>query len=896
MKYLPISNWLSQLGLAEYCTLFEQYDGIEDLLHLTEADLKKLGIENQGHRTHLISNILLLQEVKKKREPKMIAAGKFSSLPRNGPVNRQFSLASSMDLLTTKPSPTEHRSNSFQGISIHGTLPRKKKGTVPTRSCDMFSHVGTLPYTRTHRQQPPFVQDVIEEHPPENEKSSKLNGRDQNILDPTLEYVKFSRERQVMDNSPEKLKKELEEELQLSSEDLRSYAWYHGRIPRQVAEDLVQRDGDFLIRDSLSSPGNFVLTCQWKNTSQHFKINKTVLRLNEAYCRVQYQFELESFDSIPGLVRYYVGNRAPISKQSGAIIFQPINRTVPLRCLEEKYGVTPVQQKEPSTPEGKTETAKRLSLGISSMQSPEQSIPRGNLLRNKDKSGSQPASLDHVLEKRFPLKAHQSESYLLIGSRHPSQLPEADTNSCPSSPAFRTGSEPSLSPTVVQKLTLESQAGEALRGSDSQLCPKPPPKPSKPLMKPPGSPLASHSSEGHYCELNPTRHPAATKQHLCQKNSYVEYLTRKERGTHSFRNSETSYLILDDDPTMNPADPLEPSTQMAEEDIFSAPVFETVSSFKPNDFESILLPPENKPLETSMLRRVKELFTNNNPKIIAQHILRMDCKVARIVEVSEEMRRNMGGNSGLELITLPYGHQLRLDLIERHNTMAIGIAVDILGCTGNVEDRAATLNRIIQVAVELKDSLGDLYAFSAFMKALEMPQVSRLEQTWTALRHRYTQTAIMYEKQLKPSCKALHEGQDEWNKTISAPQNNITVPLLMPLLTLMERQAVVFEGTELWESTDQSGEIMLRHLATARAIAQDAQRFRQAAEQALQGFQPDEELSEIFKTEFQMRLLWGSKGAQVNQSERYEKFNQILTALSRKLEPPLVKLVEQLSI
>ncbi|XP_021381656.2 breast cancer anti-estrogen resistance protein 3 isoform X2 [Lonchura striata] len=824
----------------------------------------------------------------------MIAAGKFSSLPRNSPVNHQFSLASSMDLLTTKPSPIEHHSNSFQGISIHGTLPRKKKGTIPSRSCDMFSHVGALPYTRAW-QQTPFVEDVIEEYPPDNGKSSELHARDKTILDPTLEYVKFSRERQVMDKSPEKLKKELEEELQLSSEDLRSHAWYHGRIPRQVAEGLVQRDGDFLIRDSLSSPGNFVLTCQWKNTPQHFKIIKTVLRLNEAYCRVQYQFELESFDSVPGLVRYYVGNRTPISKQSGAIIFQPINRTVPLRCLEEKYGVTPAQQKEPRTPEGKMESAKRLSLGISSMQSPEQSMPRGNLLRNKEKSGSQPASLDHVLEKRFPLKAHQSESYLLIGSRHPSRLPEADANSCPSSPAFRTGSEPSLSPTVVQKVTSESQLGEALRGSDSQLCPKPPPKPSKtPLMKLPDSPLASHSSEGHYCELNPARHPTAAKQHLSQKNSYVEHLTQKERAT--FRNSETSYLILDDDPTMNPTDPLK--AQMAEEgNIFSAPVYETVSSFKPNDFESKLLPPENKPLETSMLRRVKELFTNNNPKIIAQHILRMDCKVARIVDVSEEMRRNMGGNSGLELITLPYGHQLRLDLIERHNTMAIGIAVDILGCTGNVEDRAATLNRIIQVAVELKESLGDLYGFSAIMKALEMPQVSRLEQTWTALRHCYTQTAIMYEKQLKPSCKALHEGQDEWTKTISAPQNsNITVPLLMPLVTLMERQAVAFEGMELWESSDQNGEIMLRHLGTARLIAQHAETFRLTAEQLLQGFQPDEELSEIFKTEFQMRLLWGSKGAQVNQSERYEKFNRILTALSRKLEPPPVKLVEQLSI
>lgn len=66
----------------------------------------------------------------------------------------------------------------------------------------------------------------------------------------------------------------------------------------------------------------------------------------------------------------------------------------------------------------------------------------------------------------------------------------------------------------------------------------------------------------------------------------------------------------------------------------------------------------------------------------------------------------------------------------RHSTMAIGIAVDILGCTGTLEDRAATLNRIIQVAVELKDSMGDLYSFSAIMKALEMPQVNFHSVQW----------------------------------------------------------------------------------------------------------------------------------------------------------------------
>ncbi|XP_077189037.1 breast cancer anti-estrogen resistance protein 3 isoform X2 [Paroedura picta] len=700
--------------------------------------------------------------------------------------------------------------------------------------------------------------------------------------------IKFSKERQIMDSTPEKLKKELEEELQLSGEDLRSHAWYHGRIPRQLAESLIQRDGDFLIRDSLSSPGNFVLTCQWKNISQHFKINKTILKLNEAYCRIQYQFEDESFDSIPGLVRCYVGNRRPISKQSGAIIFQPINRTVPLRCLEEKYGVSPVRQRENSTPEGKVEPPKRLSLDMCNRQAQEQNSVRGNLLRNKEKSGSHPACLDHVQDKRFPLKAHQSESYLPIGSRYPAQGPEGELSPCPKTPAYRTGSEPALSPLMFRRFASELQISDALRVSDSQLYPRPPPKPSKaaPFLRP------QPPSEALYCELNaavPTD-CNATKQPLCQKNSFVEHLTAKENGMRSSRNSETGCLILGDNDSLSSVDLLTTQTETGKEgSTFVTPVLEVVSNFRPNAFESKLLPAENKPLEMAMLKRVKELLTNNGAKTVALHILRMDCKVARILEVSEEMRRSMGVNSGLELITLPFGHQLRLDIIERHNTMAIGIAVDILGCTGSLEERVATLNRIIQVAVELKDSMGDLYAFSAVMKALEMPQVTRLEQTWTALRHCYTQTAILYEKQLKPFSKAIHEGRE----TTCIQQNIITVPLLMPLVSLLERQAVVFEGMDVWENTDQSCEIMLKHLATARSIAQNANLYSTNAERILHGFQPDDEMSEVFKTEFQMRLLWGSKGAQVNQSERYEKFNQILTALSRKLEPPLTKQAEQ---
>lgn len=52
--------------------------------------------------------------------------------------------------------------------------------------------------------------------------------------------MQFSKEKYILDSSPEKLHKELEEELKLNSTDLRSHAWYHGRIPREVSRPQAQ--------------------------------------------------------------------------------------------------------------------------------------------------------------------------------------------------------------------------------------------------------------------------------------------------------------------------------------------------------------------------------------------------------------------------------------------------------------------------------------------------------------------------------------------------------------------------------------------------------------------------------------------------------------------------------
>ncbi|XP_061153928.1 breast cancer anti-estrogen resistance protein 3 isoform X1 [Syngnathus typhle] len=941
----------------------------------------------------------------------MMAEGRFASLPRslhahhtlggaghmhapalgaprgsNCPSRKlQASVASSMDLLSSRPSPVTGCNGSefpvapYQPISIHGTLPRRKKGgdaniwdTRANHTLPVLRRTSPLLAGQVHQSmtsQP--LQNIVDDFHSYGEPAA--------ARDAAADYVKFSHDQFILDGPSEKLHRELEEELKMNCDEPRSHAWYHGAIPRQVAENFVQRDGDFLIRDSLSSPGSYVLTCQWRNTAQHFKINKKVVMLNEAYSRVEYRVDREGFDSVPALVRYYVGNRKPVSQVVGAIIFQPINRTLPLRCLEQKYGLSG-SHREAGLMEQERRRQKRLSLNIANGHVQDNThgghdgshyhhnnVARGSPLRLKDRCGSQPASLNQLPEKRRPLKAHQSESFLPLGSRAQNQQHSDSHLLSPNSksPVFRTGSEPLLSPSVARRLA-EPMAGQPIRGSDSQLCPKPPPKPSKvPMARPPhfaglqlprlasdacpsrslptldstcgeapvwrtaGPPAPpaksvhadlQSSSSCALPQIHYTSSEAITGRSECLALTPADLRSRSPLewdepnspnsipDAHELERLPCSYVDrlrqegeapdatgaqrgLDRSSYHHAIEALENTSEEEEEDagreeqedekrnIFLRPVVETESAFRPTEFASRLLPAENKPLEMSVLKRAKELLLSHDHHSIAKHLLMADCQVARILYVSSEQRSQMGVASGLELITLPHGQQLRLDLMERHHTMAIGVAVDILGCTGSLEERACALNRIVLVALELKDTVGDLFAFTALMKALELPQISRLEETWTALRRNYTQTAISYEKTLRPFYKNLYEG------TASCPAV-ACVPLLLPLLSLMERPSVSPEGAELWETSDQGCDIMLRHLEVARNVAHNAHIYTENAQRIMHGFHCDEDLLEVFKTDFQLRLLWGSRGASVNQSDRYGKFNLILTALSRKLEPP----------
>uniref|UniRef100_U3IJM5 SH2 domain containing 3C n=1 Tax=Anas platyrhynchos platyrhynchos TaxID=8840 RepID=U3IJM5_ANAPP len=645
-------------------------------------------------------------------------------------------------------------------------------------------------------------------------------GSHHNGLESGSEYVKFSKEKYILDSSPEKLHKELEEELKLSSTDLRSHAWYHGRIPREVSESLVQRNGDFLIRDSLTSLGDYVLTCRWRNEPLHFKINKATVKSSDGHSRVQYLFEQESFDNVPALVRFYVGNRKAISEQSGAIIYCPINRTFPLRYLEASYGLANGKHGAPHSPAAqKGGHIKRRSITMTDGLTADK-ITRAegcptsvSLPHHRDIIRNCAVSVDQIQELHAPMSPISEN---------------------PTSPAYSTVTR--LKPHACQAPGIAPASPVIRRSSEPQLCPgstsKPLPDPAHSTHSTPchgyarASPSPSVNSysdpdTGHYCQLHPTS-PVG-----------------RERPSHDTKPAK-SYV---------------------------------------ERLKSLLIPLENKPLEMAVLKKVKELLAEVDAKTLAKHITKVDCVVARILGVTAETQRLMGVSSGMELLTLPHGHQLRLDLLERFHTMSIMIAVDILGCTGSTEERAALLHKTIQLAAELKSTMGNMFSFAAVMNALEMTQIARLEQTWMVLRQRHTEGAILYEKKLKPFLKSLNEGKE------GPPLTNTTFPHVMPLVTLLERDDALVDNPEPWESTDDGVEVVMAHLEAARMVAHHGGLYHTNAEVKLQGFQGRAELLEVFSTEFQLRLLWGSRGAESSQAERYEKFDKVLTALSHKLEP-----------
>lgn len=97
---------------------------------------------------------------------------------------------------------------------------------------------------------------------------------------------------------------------------LQEEPWFYGTIDRKDVPALVKRDGDYLVRESCTKPGQFVLSTRLQGVPKHFIIQMS----DDGLVR----FEDEGFPSVRELLDHHVTNRVPVTKKSNGILCKPV--------------------------------------------------------------------------------------------------------------------------------------------------------------------------------------------------------------------------------------------------------------------------------------------------------------------------------------------------------------------------------------------------------------------------------------------------------------------------------------------------------------------------------------------------------------------------------------------
>ncbi|XP_014672846.1 PREDICTED: tyrosine-protein kinase Fps85D-like [Priapulus caudatus] len=210
-------------------------------------------------------------------------------------LSKHTLLQVALDNLGSKdtPSAIEFDDNSSDGSALSddsGLLPATR------RQDNKNSFVSTLMKTRLHKRSPSTPPDVPSRDFLNSSSTSDYSGSSGEFspLPPVLLQT------------------------QTSSRVLWDEEWFHGVLPRNEVTELLFREGDFLVRETVHhGQPEYVLSVFWECV-KHFILQK----MPEGH----YRCEGASFPSIQELIQWHVASSQPVTKQSSAILRSPIQR------------------------------------------------------------------------------------------------------------------------------------------------------------------------------------------------------------------------------------------------------------------------------------------------------------------------------------------------------------------------------------------------------------------------------------------------------------------------------------------------------------------------------------------------------------------------------------------
>ncbi|XP_017858305.1 PREDICTED: breast cancer anti-estrogen resistance protein 3 homolog isoform X2 [Drosophila arizonae] len=898
---LSVSEWLNLLELQQYEENLNMYATVNDVGDLTDRDLKRLGVRSITHRQKMLNSLL---GVRAKRRQSM-----------------------NLEAMRTAPCAVPRRKSSCPMVyldpdNVADSNDSGGPAVVTTKSGKVLKQL-TFDETTTIYEELKPRSKCNSPHWGDNADDME-SGNNSNVSTPLAASPNPNEQQEAI-----ALKKALEWELSLDARELRSHAWYHGALPRQRAEEIVQREGDFLVRDCASQPDNYVLTCRSKAAVLHFVLNKLVLQPETVYERVQYQFEEDAFDTVPDLITFYVGSGKPISAASGALIQYPCNRTYPLSFYGHKIvgnqlhsqmlaglrGLSPLnspmgnnnaggsaifrfgqltgdvaatqqqqpqQQQSAGTPASPHCSPPRVRRDVppprlpckkqqrSQSLTPAQAMVVCNINKQQEQQqqlGATDATNGHGLARFQTIARCNPTSDMQLQSQHLEHK-------------FSTQSLPRPSTSAAQALRQQAAARicSLARNCSLDTPDRPPSPPPKPRKEPMAAVLAYQASGSDSGNGSGDSAPGDISELSIQRGGVI---IKNPRFMSSSISNGTLKSFTEFDAIA------------AEEQLFALPIeeFKLCSKFDFENFSTLLLPSvENKPLDGDALNTFKMMLLETGPKLLAEHITRID--VGLFLDEPANDSDCYLSCSGLELLTLPHGKVFREDIIERTQCIKLMVAVTILTCQTDL-DRAELLSKWIQVAVETKTALGNLFGFCAIMLGLCMQQIQKLDQAWHILRQKYTDSAFTFEAKLRPTLSSMNEASNPQAPNTTVPHVLLYALLIdRPILDIIdhsnvdERPALYNTCIAPWESkADDFGmTINFQHLDASRGFLKNLDLYRKNAKIIMEeaSTRLDELLADAFRTEFHVKFLWGSSGATAKPEDRHGKLEKVLTLMADK--------------
>ncbi len=341
-----------------------------------------------------------------------------------------------------------------------------------------------------------------------------------------------------------------------------------------------------------------------------------------------------------------------------------------------------------------------------------------------------------------------------------------------------------------------------------------------------------------------------------------------------------------------------PSSSAANPNPNPNPSYNACSIFQPASFTTpFLSEPSSRALDPMAISNVLRALIETPAPLLAVHMTQLDLGLFGLRKASGEDNNeeihNYQPRGSLKLLHQVQGSRFRQDVMERFHSLRTFVEVSILAAT-NLGESAAVMAKWIRVAEESRLRLGNHLGFYTIGSVLVCSShLQKWQQLWLRLDKAHGQELKTLNGQVRPAMQAVSELDVPWPP-------NITLPNVVPYLLACPDVINNANGERIKSASKARKELYaLCELCCGEAKADFFGKYRetfptvndewietleknaQLVYRNVTNF--DDVLLDLFRTEFHIKLLWGTNGSvdyPLNSEERHAKFAKVLSTLA----------------